>query len=176
MCFNHSPVSRNDHLIRLAIFVQIFPLQLFMANRGSYTRALAAFYYGSLSRPSGDPARIGFLSTVPPNAGELLSEDVKLAKEHHHDLPSMLSQCSSFFDSTGLTNPDSDIEANAPVSLPPLYGTGIGGVPLASPIPVENDGTSGAKNGISRSARVNPRTSWGAWISAVTLTLWTTVG
>ncbi|KAL4063845.1 aspartic peptidase domain-containing protein [Scleroderma citrinum] len=117
---------------------------------------LTAFYYGSLSRPSQDPPRIGFLSTVPPNAGQLLSDDVQLAKAEHLNLP--------------------DIEEPSPASLPPLYATGIGGVPLASPIPAENDNTSVIKNGASTSVSVNPRVLWTVSIGVVALTLWKTVG
>ncbi|KAG6333102.1 hypothetical protein ID866_5985 [Astraeus odoratus] len=74
---------------------------------------LASFYYGSLSRPSEDPPRIGLLSTVPSDAGELLKQVVQFAEATYHDF--------------------SHVVESAPASLPPAYSTGIGGVPLAFP-------------------------------------------
>ncbi|KAG5638864.1 hypothetical protein H0H81_009417 [Sphagnurus paluster] len=41
---------------------------------------LIAFHYGNLTHPSVDPPRIGFLSTVPANAGALLKQAVVKAK------------------------------------------------------------------------------------------------
>ncbi|KAF9513751.1 hypothetical protein BS47DRAFT_1343746 [Hydnum rufescens UP504] len=38
---------------------------------------LASFYYGNLTHPSVDPPRLGFVSTVPQNAAELLIAAVK---------------------------------------------------------------------------------------------------
>lgn len=39
-------------------------------------RVMASFYYGNLSYPSHDPPRIGFLSTVPADAGDQLKSAV----------------------------------------------------------------------------------------------------
>lgn len=157
----------------LAYFILILVVQLCMTDHASYTRNLAAFYYGSLSRPSQDPARIGLLSTVPLNAGELLSDDVEFAKAQHHNLPSMLFSAPPCSGAVALTNRDSDIEEPPPASLPPLYATGIGGVPLASPVP---DNASITKNGASSGVGVSPSVSWSALTSVVVLTLWKTVG
>lgn len=41
---------------------------------------ISAFYVGDLEYPSRDPPRIGFLSTVPQNAGESLKVDVSSAR------------------------------------------------------------------------------------------------
>lgn len=41
---------------------------------------LAAFYYGNLTRPSLDPPRIGFLSTVPSDASQRLVAAVYSAR------------------------------------------------------------------------------------------------
>ncbi|KZV76796.1 acid protease [Peniophora sp. CONT] len=41
--------------------------------------ALTAYYYGNLTYPSQDPPRIGFLSTVPPDAGDRLTQVVENA-------------------------------------------------------------------------------------------------
>ncbi|KAF5377947.1 hypothetical protein D9615_006755 [Tricholomella constricta] len=43
---------------------------------------LVAFYYGNLTHPSVDPPRIGFLSTVPSNADDLLRQAVEDAKNN----------------------------------------------------------------------------------------------
>ncbi|KIK43110.1 hypothetical protein CY34DRAFT_82376 [Suillus luteus UH-Slu-Lm8-n1] len=48
---------------------------------------LAAFYYGSFTGPSQDPPRIGFLSTVPSDAGIRLEEAVSAASAEQYDLP-----------------------------------------------------------------------------------------
>ncbi|KAL6302937.1 aspartic peptidase domain-containing protein [Sparassis latifolia] len=40
---------------------------------------LAAYYYGNLTHPSQDPPRVGFISTVPDDAGEALREAVQAA-------------------------------------------------------------------------------------------------
>jgi len=45
-------------------------------------RTLVAFYYGNLTHPSVDPPRIGFLSTVPKNASQLLSIAVESAQQN----------------------------------------------------------------------------------------------
>jgi len=41
-----------------------------------------AFHYGNLTHPSVDPPRIGFLSTVPNNASQLLVDAVKTAQQN----------------------------------------------------------------------------------------------
>lgn len=46
------------------------------------------FYYGNLTHPSMDPPRIGFISTVPENAGELLQSAVGLAQQNGGEFPS----------------------------------------------------------------------------------------
>jgi len=43
---------------------------------------LVAFHYGNLTHPSADPPRIGFLSTVPSNADDLLRQAVQDAKNN----------------------------------------------------------------------------------------------
>ncbi|KAG6916182.1 hypothetical protein DXG01_008112 [Tephrocybe rancida] len=43
---------------------------------------LVAFYFGNLTHPSVDPPRIGFLSTVPANADELLTQAVQDAQNN----------------------------------------------------------------------------------------------
>ncbi|KAG5642547.1 hypothetical protein DXG03_002585 [Asterophora parasitica] len=43
---------------------------------------LVAFHYGNMTHPSVDPPRIGFLSTVPSNAGALLKQAVEHAKNN----------------------------------------------------------------------------------------------
>ncbi|KIJ23518.1 hypothetical protein M422DRAFT_786152 [Sphaerobolus stellatus SS14] len=41
---------------------------------------LVAFYFGNITHPSSDPPRMGFLSTVPTNANELLNSAVSSAQ------------------------------------------------------------------------------------------------
>lgn len=48
-------------------------------------RNLVAFHYGNLTHPSVDPPRIGFLSTVPANADDLLRQAVVDAKNNGGD-------------------------------------------------------------------------------------------
>ncbi|KAI0831827.1 acid protease [Trametes gibbosa] len=43
---------------------------------------MVAFYYGNLTRPSQDPARVGFKSMVPPDAGYDLKKAVDIAIEN----------------------------------------------------------------------------------------------
>lgn len=52
------------------------------AESFSTTRNLVAFYYGNLTHPSVDPPRIGFLSTVPSNANDLLTEAIQEAQQN----------------------------------------------------------------------------------------------
>ncbi|KAI0367305.1 acid protease [Pilatotrama ljubarskyi] len=40
---------------------------------------MVAFYYGNMTRPSQDPARVGFMSMVPPDAGSDLEQAVDAA-------------------------------------------------------------------------------------------------
>jgi hypothetical protein len=40
----------------------------------NHDRVLASFYYGNLTYPSTDPPKIGFLSTVPPDADQKLKD------------------------------------------------------------------------------------------------------
>ena len=49
---------------------------------------LAAFHYGSLTRPSQNPPRVGLLSTVDPNAGKQLCDDKHQAEREHEGYPS----------------------------------------------------------------------------------------
>lgn len=65
-----------------------YPVPVCWARAYLHDRVIAVFYYGSLSRPSVDPPRIGFMSTVPADAGQRLSEDVRFAQDAHVDLPS----------------------------------------------------------------------------------------
>ncbi|KAF8074076.1 aspartic peptidase domain-containing protein [Lyophyllum atratum] len=51
---------------------------------------LIAFHYGNLTHPSVDPPRIGFLSTVPTNADDLLRQAVQDAKDNGGDFEETL--------------------------------------------------------------------------------------
>ncbi|KAG2138469.1 aspartic peptidase domain-containing protein [Suillus clintonianus] len=131
---------------------------------------LAAFYYGSFAGPSQDPPRIGFLSTVPSDAGEQLEDTVSAAAMEQDDLPGT--------------------KASPPSSLSSPWSTGIGGIPLASPlstgtgdIPVvspltgsahdDRGGSSqpGQANGAREGIKVGSATA--LWSTFVTLAMWT---
>ncbi|KAF8347580.1 aspartic peptidase domain-containing protein [Amanita rubescens] len=51
---------------------------------------LSAYYYGNLSYPSYDPARMGFLSTVPSDAGEQLQAEANSAVQNGGSFPSRI--------------------------------------------------------------------------------------
>ncbi|KAH7890581.1 aspartic peptidase domain-containing protein [Phlebopus sp. FC_14] len=91
---------------------------------------LAAFYYGSLARPSQDPPRIGLLSTIDPNASKALCDDKHRAENDHTDYP--------------------DLVEPAPASVPPSRSTGIDGVPLAQVPSMTKSGTSRFGGGSGR--------------------------
>lgn len=50
---------------------------------------LASFHYGNLTNPSQDAPRIGFLSTVPADAGDILQADVSSASAMGHNFPGL---------------------------------------------------------------------------------------
>ena len=52
---------------------------------------LTSYYYGNLSYPSRDPPRMGFLSTVPANAAELLQQAVSAARQANDNFPCMIN-------------------------------------------------------------------------------------
>ncbi|KAG2151653.1 aspartic peptidase domain-containing protein [Suillus bovinus] len=83
-------------------------------DHSSIARVLAAFYYGSFTGLLQDPPRIGFLSTVPSDAGQRLEDAVLAASAEQYDLPG-----------TNVLPPSSFY---SPLS------TGIGGIPMASPL------------------------------------------
>ncbi len=66
------------------------PGALFSWNLGDpfFKSNVVIFYYGNLTHPSVDPPRIGFVSTVPENASELLQTAVKLAQKNGGEFPS----------------------------------------------------------------------------------------
>ena len=48
---------------------------------------VASYYFGNLSYPSRDQPRLGLLSTVPENAGDLLRAAVLAAKRANNNFP-----------------------------------------------------------------------------------------
>ncbi|KAG8221443.1 aspartic peptidase domain-containing protein [Butyriboletus roseoflavus] len=105
---------------------------------------LAAFHYGSLTRPSQNPPRVGLLSTVDPNAGKQLCDDKHHAEEEHEGYPI--------------------IAEPAPASLPPAWSTGVGGVPLAARPTVTQSGIPGKfTNGVSGAVQIGV----GIWIAVL---------
>lgn len=67
--------SISNHLIILALSV------------------MASYYFGNLSYPSRDPPRLGLLSTVPENAGDLLRAAVLAAKQANNNFPGVCHSC-----------------------------------------------------------------------------------
>lgn len=68
-----------------------------------------------------------------------------------------------------------DIVEPAPASLPPAQGTGIGGVPLASPPSVTESGVSGFDGGSASQANGAPegvRIGSGTWTALASLVVW----
>lgn len=127
---------------------------------------LAAFYYGSFTGPSADPPRIGFLSTVPSDAGTRLEEAVSAASAGQYDLPGT--------------------EMLPPYSLSYPLSTGIGGVPMASPLstgtgkipmapplrgPVGGSGQAGQANSARGGVRVGSAAA--VWCSFFSVVVWT---
>ena len=62
-----------------------------MSNSDVFVRTLVAFYYGTMTRPSVDPPRVGLKSTVPSNAGAELKEAVAAALFHGGIFPGTVS-------------------------------------------------------------------------------------
>ncbi|KAF8839048.1 acid protease [Paxillus ammoniavirescens] len=116
---------------------------------------LAAFHYGSLIRPSQNPPRIGLLSTFDLNAGKALCDDKHKAEIEHKDFPM--------------------IAEPAPASLPPSLGTGVGGVPLASPPSVTQSGVTSLGGGSAKQANgdfEDVRIGLGTWSVLAGLMAW----
>lgn len=117
---------------------------------------LAAFYYGSFTGLSQDPPRIGFLSTVPSDAGQRLEDAVSAASAEQYDLPGT--------------------KMLPPSSLSSPLSTGIGGIPMASSLPASAHGISGSNQaGQVNSARERMQVGSAAtlWCSFFTLAMWT---
>jgi phytepsin len=72
---------------------------------------LTSFYFGNLTRPSVDPPRMGFLSTMPNGAADRLAQGVAAARRNRNNFLSK--------------------EEPAPSGTFTPVGTGIGGVGLA---------------------------------------------
>ncbi|THH20596.1 hypothetical protein EW146_g805 [Bondarzewia mesenterica] len=119
---------------------------------------LVAFYYGNLTHPSVDPPRIGFLSQVPTNADDLLTEAVQDAKENGGNFE-MTSQAPP----TGVTSSISISPAT--VSFSPTPSLSISNTaPQAS--------TSNAAERQKSSARISASTNFGSVGALVTAMVW----
>ncbi|KAG6878986.1 hypothetical protein C0992_006080, partial [Termitomyces sp. T32_za158] len=68
-------------------YVHVTPFH-FKPTKFLFSSVIASFYYGNLTYPSVDPPRMGFLSTVPPDAGDKLKADVVAAKANGDNFPS----------------------------------------------------------------------------------------
>ncbi|KAK2459962.1 hypothetical protein APHAL10511_007968 [Amanita phalloides] len=67
---------------------------------------LSAYYYGNLTYPSHDPPRMGFLSTVPHDAGERLIADVNNAADNGQNFPSRIQLAPTGMPTDGSLNPE----------------------------------------------------------------------
>jgi hypothetical protein len=84
-----------------------------MFNTNSIRRSvLASFYFGNISYPSKDPPRVGFLSTVPSDAGDQLKAAVAEASSASANFP---GECLASFSSLPLLS--SSASSASPLSL-----------------------------------------------------------
>ncbi|KAG2034810.1 acid protease [Suillus americanus] len=117
---------------------------------------LAAFHYGSFTGLSQDSPRIGFLSTVPSDASQRLEDAISAASADQYDLPGT--------------------KMLPPSSLSSPLNTGIGGVPLATPLPGSTHDAGGrSQAGQANGARGGMQVGSVAtlWWSFFTLAMWT---
>ncbi|KAG1779953.1 aspartic peptidase domain-containing protein [Suillus placidus] len=131
---------------------------------------LAAFYYGSFTGLSQDPPRIGFLSTVPSDAGQRLEDAVSAASAEHYDLPG-----TKMLPPSSLSSPLSTGIGGVPLAPPPL-STGTGDIPMASSLPgsahdIGGSNQAGQANGAREGMQVGSATA--LWYSFFTLAMWT---
>ena len=68
-----------------------FHLRFFVLFEPYYvsSSALTTFYYGNLSHPSQDPPKLGFLSTVPPDASSRMQSAASAAAKANNNFPCM---------------------------------------------------------------------------------------
>lgn len=59
----------------------------------THDRVIAAFHYGNITYPSRDPPRIGFVSTVPPDADQKLKVAFSEASQRGGGFPGQSSSC-----------------------------------------------------------------------------------
>ncbi|KAI3607677.1 hypothetical protein WG66_005018 [Moniliophthora roreri] len=82
---------------------------------------LSSYYYGNLTHPSHGPPRLGFLSTVPPDANERYRAAFEFARDGDGNFPGIIEE--------------------APTSVPAIATTNSDGVPLAQPSVAGSRGT-----------------------------------
>ncbi|KAF8876948.1 aspartic peptidase domain-containing protein [Infundibulicybe gibba] len=84
---------------------------------------LSAFYYGNLSYPSRDPPRIGFLSTVPPDAADRLRISAEEGSRNGGNFPAMSEPAPSGTPAVSNINPEGVPQAMATNIMKPTPGT-----------------------------------------------------
>jgi hypothetical protein len=112
---------------------------------------VASYYFGNLSYPSHDRPRLGLLSTVPENAGDLLRAAVLAAKQANNNFP---GECHSFRHVVCMCADNYDLHGNEAVSHP---------------------APSGVPNPTHASSHVGPSSTVGAALSGdsiLSITLW----
>ncbi|GJJ10881.1 hypothetical protein Clacol_005109 [Clathrus columnatus] len=65
-------------------------LQSWVLGDQLFKSTIVSFYFGNLTHPSVDPPRIGFLSTVPPNADQLYLKALANAKQNGNNFPASI--------------------------------------------------------------------------------------
>lgn len=127
---------------------------------------MVAFYYGNMTHPSQDPARVGFMSMVPSDASYVLEKAVDaaianggvfLCTSSHHCSPDHLDE---FADSTIAT------------SEPAPYATAarlVSTMTMAESMPGMTQGSPGAS---SNAARATLGATPSAWIVTLIVTFY----
>lgn len=132
---------------------------------------LAAFYYGAITELSQDPPRIGFLSTVPSDAGQRLEDAVSTASAEHYDLPG-----TKMLPPSSLSSPLSTGVGGVPLATP-LLNAGTGEISISSSFPGYAPDAGGrnqaAQASGARKGRVHLGSAATLWYSFFTLTTWT---
>ncbi|KAK7061365.1 peptidase A1 domain-containing protein [Favolaschia claudopus] len=113
---------------------------------------LVAFHYGNLTHPSEDPPRIGFLSQVPTNAADLLTQAVKDAYKNGGN-----------FDSTLVIAPTAAAaalnEVTVDVGVPSLQAAQLTASPTAEPLQPTTTPRTNANGGGSAATPTSNRGS-----------------
>ncbi|KAJ8690018.1 hypothetical protein PTI98_012863 [Pleurotus ostreatus] len=119
---------------------------------------MATFYYGNITYPSQDSPRIGFKSTVPPDAGDQLKSTVAEARRTGTGFAALVEPAPSGSFSSARINP-------SPQSFPSSSATGsLARSPSPTPVSTTTSGDGRASNSNSATSLTT-----GLWAKLVTL-------